>query len=161
MDDDPSYESALEDACLALSETTAHAVRQHLALNLIANDAIEWFFAGSSSNGSEHRFGLGISVGVPVNHLDLDDLGGLSPEGNKRETVIVVWETFWTDRNVRQLSVFDEEGFRRAAEELRLAPEHDDASHPFVTGIRELGDLMRKAVPLLSAAEDRYRAARV
>ena len=161
MDVDFEHESALEEALMALSETTAHAVRQHLALNLLANRAIECFFDATTSNGSHHRFGIGVVVGLPLNHLDLDDLGGFSAGGNRKQTVIVVWETLWKQRGVRQLSVFNKEGFRQAADQLRTSPEHDHTAEPFAIAAREVGLLMGKAMPLLVGAEDRYRAARI
>ncbi len=161
MDSATEYESTLEGAFMALSETIAHAVRQHMALNLLANRAIEWFFTGSASNGSLHRFGIGLAFRVPVDHFELHDLREL-PHGESQEgTAIIVWETFWKKQGVHQLSVFSEEGFRYAAEEIRVSPECNSATDPFTTGVRDVSELLRKALPLLDAAEARSRANRI
>jgi hypothetical protein len=161
MDSEIEYESTLEGAFMALSETIAHAVRQHMALNLLANRAIEWFFTASSSNGSQHRFGIGVAFRVPVDHFAPHDLRKLPPGESQKGTEVVVWETFWKERGVHQVSVFSEEGFRRAAEEIRVSPECDYATDPFMIGVRDVGELLRKAVPLLGAAEARCRANRI
>jgi len=161
MDSENEYEATLEGAFMALSETTAHAVRQHMAMNLLANRAIEWFFTASASNGSQHRFGIGVAFRVPVDHFALHDLRKLPQGESQKGTEIVVWETFWKQQGVHQLSVFSEEGFRRAAEEIRVSPEYDHATNPFTIGVREVGELLRKAVPFLDAAEARCRANRI
>lgn len=129
-----------------------------MALNLLANRAIEWFFSAPASNGSRHRFGIGIAFRVPVDHFALHDLREPPHGESQKGTAIIVWETFWGQQGVHQLSVFSEEGFHYAAEEIRLSSQSDPADDPLTRGIREGGELLRRAVPLLDAAKARCHA---
>ena len=123
----------------------------HHAINILMNDAVDWFFTYREPNGDERKFGIGIAMDVPITESILPPV----TPGQTENRAVIVWMTSGMiperGREHKYITVLSLRDFRDTPRTLREA-EPVASAH--------LVEVVEQAIPLVDEAERKYLYAR-
>ena len=111
--------AALSQKVRAERLETREADLEH-ALNLLINEAVEWFYSSRDANHAVHQFGVGIAMNVPIKNKIAAVAAGRKTE----HRIIIFWKTEFSGadrddpedeesaRGFKYLTVYTPEEFR-------------------------------------------------
>lgn len=123
------------------------------AMNLLENNAVEWFAKYTSTDGCDRTFGVGIAM-----NLDKEDprYGSIWPS----EMVIVFGRAHWITHNHKIIDVWDPDGFKQFGGKARALPEGRNPDDIFSVSNTELGGYFDAASMKLDEAIAEYKRKR-
>jgi hypothetical protein len=111
-------------------------------INLLINDAIDWFAQFRTFDDGVHEFGIGIAKNVPA---PKDWLNIFTRKKDKEDFPVVLWKTTWATH--KYMTMFEVLEFQRLPKQLEEEQ-------------RELSDVAARAVQLVDHAIETYKANR-
>jgi hypothetical protein len=140
----------MEIAAINQKARAARAERQredgHHAINLFINDSVDWFYVHHGTDGTEHKFGIGVVKNVPIE----DPIIAVFMRADTEDRCIVYWLTTMEredGRTGKYITTCSLEDFRRVPNGLKEAGE---------PGWEEIADIAGEALKLVDGAHRTY-----
>jgi hypothetical protein len=111
-------------------------------INLLINNAVDWFAQFRTFDDGVHEFGIGIATNIPI---PKDWLNIFTRTKDQEDFPVVIWKTTWATH--KYITMFELLEFRRLPKQL----EEDQ---------RELSDVAGRAAQLLDHAIEAYKEKR-